>query len=129
RKDSFNGRVDYHRGMHSVYAAGGIEHGTIKIPGGPWGADNPFYVPPSNFWTAPQIADKNPYAAIGDTLILSPTLLVDFRLGVHRINTIFGARSTPNFDYDAIGIPPSIQNIFALPGSAPDVLTSRWTNL
>ena len=54
----------------------------------PWGDDNPFYVRPNIINIPPIVGDRNPYGGIGDTILLSPTLVADFRAGVQRINMV-----------------------------------------
>jgi len=43
----------------------------------PWGDNNPFYVSPTSIGgvsqgIAPLVSDNNPYAGIGDTIVLTP---------------------------------------------------------
>ncbi len=128
RKDDLNTRIDYHRGMQSIYGTGGLHSGTINTPQ-PWGDSNPYYVSPTSGGIAPIVSDKNPYIGIGDTIVLSPSLVADLRFGLQRINTKYATPLYPNFDYNALGIPPSIQSVFVLPGATPNLSTSHWTSL
>jgi hypothetical protein len=133
RKDDLNSRIDYRRGMNSFYGTGGIHRGSIETPQ-PWGAANPFYVSPTTIGgasqgIAPIVSDKNPYVGIGDTIVLSPTLVADVRFGLQRINTRYATPLYPNLDYNQFGIPASIQAVFVLPGATPNLSTSNWTSL
>jgi hypothetical protein len=130
RKDDVSARVDYHRGMHSIYGSGGIHHGSILTPS-PWGPKNPYWVR-QTYPTAgppPIVSDKNPFLVIGDTIVVSPTLLVDLRAGIQRVNSRWATPLYPNFDYNALNIPASLQAIFPLPGAVPNVSSSRWSAL
>ncbi|SDF06272.1 TonB-dependent receptor [Terriglobus roseus] len=114
RRQSSNNRLDFKWGRHSFYASGGIDYGTISQP-------RPFGTAPFN--NAPTTTqDQNPYAQIGDTITLSPTLYVDVRYGVTRINTYNYAGNHSGFtDYGSFGIPTATQALFAQPGAAPVV--------
>jgi hypothetical protein len=132
RTDTLNNRIDYKHGMHSIYGSGGFDFGTITQPRA-FGT--------KGFNDAPSItSDRNPYGQIGDTIVLSPTLFVDARYGVTRINTNNIAGNRSGFtDYAGFGIPASTLSIAAIPGAAPIVLPnnfaggsgggSNWTGL
>jgi hypothetical protein len=124
RKDDNNTRVDYKRGAQSFYASGGIGYGNI-LTGSPWGA-NSLYFPGGDR----QTRDFNPYAQIGDTIIISPTLVVDLRYGVTRINMIEQGGSVSGFtNYNGWGVPGSVQGIMPDYGGTPDVLPGTWEPL
>ena len=126
-KNSVNTRIDYYWGKHSIYGTGGFTRGSILTPGS-WGDDNPFFS--RNEFIGPHLSDNNPYGAIGDTVVLSPTLVLDLRYGLTRINTTNEANLFPNFDYGALGIPAAIQAINAVPGAAPEVRFGLpWSSL
>jgi len=125
RKDDNNTRVDYKAGAHSIYASGGIGYGNI-LTASPWGA-NSLYSPGGDR----QTRDFNPYAQIGDIVILSPSLVLDVRYGANRINMIEEGGSTSGFsDYNGWGVPSNIQAIMPDYGGTPDVLPGgNWTPL
>jgi hypothetical protein len=116
RSNSWNSRVDYTRGKHSVYVTGGIEYGHIFTPD-PWGPTVPYNYLLAG--TAAVISDHNPYAAVGDTIVLSPTLVLDLRIGMQRTHAINANKVYSNFDYSAVGLPASVQSILLIPGTAP----------
>jgi trimeric autotransporter adhesin len=116
-KNSVNSRLDYHWGKHSLYGTGGLTRGTITTPGS-WGPGNPFYS--RNDSIGNNLSDNNPYGAIGDTIVLSPTMVADVRYGLNRIQSNNEAALYPNLDYGALGIPPAMQAINAVPGAAPE---------
>jgi hypothetical protein len=132
RTNTLNNRVDYKHGMHSIYGSGGFDFGDISQP-------RPFGT--KGFNDAPSVTrDRNPYGQIGDTVVLSPTLFIDARYGITRINTNNIAGNRSGFtDYAAFGIPDSTLGIAAIPGAAPIVLPnnfaggsgggSNWTGL
>lgn len=113
-RDSINSRLDYRWGRHSIYGSGGITRGDIVTPNS-WGPDNPFQS--RNEFIGSTVTDRNPYAAIGDTVVLSPTLVLDVRYGVNRINANNEAQVFPDFDYSAFGIPQELQVLNAVPGA------------
>ena len=120
RTDTLNNRIDYKKGMHSIYGSGGFDFGTITQPR-PFGS--------KGFNDAPSVtSDRNPYGQVGDTIVLSPTLFVDARYGVTRINTNNIAGNRSGFtDYAGFGIPTSTLAIAAIPGAAPIVLPNNFS--
>jgi hypothetical protein len=120
RRHSLNNRIDYRRGAHSFYASGGIGYGKILQPR-PFGK-SPFNGAPS------ETSDKNPYGQIGDTVVLSPTLLLDIRYGITRINTKDFAGDKSGFtDYDAFGVPKPVQALMMIRGAAPTVVPNNFS--
>ena len=124
-RNSSNNRIDYRLGKHSIYGTGGLESGSIKTPR-PYGADSPFYAFPGD-WSAENARDKNPYAAIGDTIVVSPTLVVDLRYGITRIHTENVSGLNSSFDYSAYGMPANLQTIVPYPGVAPELQPGGYT--
>ncbi|MBS1801506.1 MAG: TonB-dependent receptor [Acidobacteria bacterium] len=114
RKQTLNTRIDYKLGKHSIYSSGGYDFGTITQP-------RPFGTAPFN--DAPsQTKDSNFYAQLGDTMVVNPTLYVDVRYGVTRINTFsLGGNQSGFTKYNDFGIAPATQALFAAVGSAPVV--------
>lgn len=124
RKQSSNSRIDYKFGPHSIYGSGGLGYGDI-LTGSPWGPKS-LYFPSGDRETR----DFNPYGQIGDIIALSPTLFVDLRYGITRVNMIEQGGSTSGFtNYDAFGIPKSVQAIMPVYGGTPDVLPGSWSAL
>ncbi|HEX3878864.1 MAG TPA: TonB-dependent receptor [Bryobacteraceae bacterium] len=132
RRHTLNNRVDYKLGMHSIYGSGGFDYGDVQQPVA-------FGTAPFN--NAPTITrDRNPYGQVGDTIVLSPTLVLDVRYGATRIIALnLGGNRTGFTDYAAFGIPASTQALFAIYGAAPIVNPngfgggsgggSNWTTL
>ena len=132
RRHTLNNRVDFKHGKHSIYGSGGFDYGDVSQP-------RPFGT--AGFNDAPTITkDRNPYGQIGDTIVISQTLLLDVRYGATRIIALnLGGNRTGFTDYAAFGIPQSTQALFASYGSAPIVLPnwigggsgggSNWTGL
>ena len=117
-KDSVNSRVDYRLGSkHSIYGAGGIMKGSINGPA-PFGSDNPFWSY-GNSWGSEFDRDSNPYASIGDTIVLSPTMVADIRFGVTRVVSDSGSKGH-NLDFNSIGVPKSVQAIMPDGKQSPD---------
>jgi hypothetical protein len=132
RRHTLNNRVDYKLGMHSVYGSGGFDYGDVTQPVA-------FGTAPFN--NAPTITrDRNPYGQLGDTIVLSPTLILDVRYGATRIIALnLGGNRSGFTDYASFGIPASTQALFAIYGAAPIVNPngfgggsgggSNWTTL
>lgn len=132
RRHTLNNRIDFKRGMHSIYGSGGFDYGDVSQPVA-------FGTAPFN--NSPTITrDRNPYGQIGDTVILSPTLILDVRYGATRIIALnLGGNRTGFTDYASFGIPTSTQQLFAIYGAAPIVNPngfgggsgggSNWTTL
>ena len=118
REQSSNNRVDFKHGRHSFYGSGGIYWDNVV---------EPFYfnVAPAStaFNNAPTtISDRNGYAQVGDTVAISPSLLVDVRYGVTRTHAIdFGGLPSGFTQYSNFGISSATQALFAKPGAAPVV--------
>ncbi len=114
RWHTLNNRVDLKQGANSIYASGGFDFGTI-LTSRPFGT--------KGFNDAPQVvSDRNPYGQIGDTISLSPTLLLDIRYGVTRIVALQLGGNRTGFttaQYNAFGVPASTQAIMPIPGVAP----------
>jgi hypothetical protein len=120
RRHSSNNRVDFRHGKHSIYGSGGISYAEVITP-------RPFGQAPFND-AAGIRGDKNPYFQMGDAIVVSPTVVVDVRYGVSRINTKNLSGNKEEFDdYAGFGVPANVQAIMALPGSAPVVNPNGYT--
>ncbi|HXN21325.1 MAG TPA: TonB-dependent receptor [Candidatus Dormibacteraeota bacterium] len=114
-KNVVNSRVDYHLGKRQYfYGTYGLQKGNIRTPRS-WGADNQFYS--QKEFVGNQQPDNNYYFAVGDTVVLSPRLVLDVRAGVNRIQADNEADVFPSFNYDQFGIPKEIQALNAIPGA------------
>ena len=114
-RNNLAARLDYKPGSrHSFYATGGSQNGSIDQPN-QWGPDNPFV---AMGWPG-LISDDNWYAAVGDTVVLSPTTVMDVRYGLTRINTTSSYPAGTGFNYDEYGMPKEVQSLVAVWGSAP----------
>lgn len=109
RRNNINSRVDYRLGERNfLYFSGGYTRGNIT---------NPLTWADDNYWNsmageqyARFIQDRNPYAAIGDTFTITPTLILDLRYGVNRINARSSSDEFDDFDYTSVGIPKDVQD-------------------
>jgi hypothetical protein len=134
-RNSINSRVDYDWRKHSFYGTGGLFQGSVDTPSS-WGpASLPFHSGPESFagGYGLSLTDRNPYAAIGDTVVLSPRFVLDIRYGITRTVSLNVMPSQPNFDYSQFGIPAEIQAINPVPGHPPNDYfggtTSNWSLL
>ena len=120
RRYSSNSRVDYRTGRHSIYGSGGISYAEIITP-------RPFGASPFNGADGIR-GDDNPFFQIGDAVVLGPTLLLDVRYGVSRINTKNLSGDKTGFDdYDSFGVPENLQPFILFPGTAPNVNPNGFT--
>lgn len=106
-------RLDYKlNARNSIYLTGGIAEGSVVVPNF-LGPNNPFY--PNITW-GQTITDNNPYAAIGDTVIFSPTLVLDVRYGVNRMESVegYGPKSS-TFDLTGYEQPSQITGLIQDP--------------
>ncbi|GIU77134.1 MAG: hypothetical protein KatS3mg005_0372 [Bryobacteraceae bacterium] len=118
RRNNFNGRLDHRAGAHNIYMTGGFSFGDILTESG-WGPDNPFYSQPE--FVGRENRDRNPYASIGDTWVISPTLVMDARLGLNRVDTRNIAGSVDPALYNQMRIPAEIQALAVPFGGPPHV--------
>ncbi len=116
-KNNINSRLDYRLGAsHNLYGSYGFQKGNILTPRS-WGEDNPYYSRIE--FVGNQQPDDNYYYTVGDTWTLSPSLIVDARLGVNRIKSDNEADVFEDYSYDQFGIPKEIQAVNVLPGAPP----------
>ena len=125
-KHNISSRMDYQSGKHSLYGTGGLTKGSIDTPNS-WGPDNPFQS--RNDFIGRVATDFNPFGAVGDTIVLTPSMVMDIRYGINRINSNNEAQSFPDFDYNQAGIPKDIQAINAVPGAPPEVAIGTFSQL
>ena len=126
RKWTTDDRLDWKRGRHSIYGTGGLDWGTELIPP-TFGATGTV----AGFNAAPgQTTDRNVYAQIGDTIVLSPSLFLDVRYGGTRTHSTQFLGRDPGFtQYGAFGINAATQALAAIPGAAPATTVGTWTTL
>ena len=117
-RNTGQGRVDYKlSNRQSIYLTGGITNGSVNVPNF-LGPNNPFY--PDITW-GQTITDDNPYAAIGDTVIFSPTLVLDVRYGINRQQSVEGyAAKSGTFNGAGYDVPANIQALAQDPTSPFD---------
>ena len=115
-RNNLSTRLDYRLGTkHSIYLTGGLENGS-RTPQNRWGS-NSF----TNLAFPALVADNNPYASVGDTILVSNTMIVDVRYGVTRVNTNASFPTGTSFDYSAYGLPAAVQSLIAVQGAAPTI--------
>jgi hypothetical protein len=120
-----NNSIDWKRGRHSIYGTGGLQWDTINQPNS-FGAGNKAGFNDTGLITS----DRNYYAQIGDTIVFTPTLIMDVRYGAVRDrDQLQGGRTSGFTQYGAFGISAATQALFANPGAAPNVTPSTWSNL
>jgi hypothetical protein len=115
-KNNINSRIDYRVGKHNLYGTYGFQKANIVTPRS-WGQDNPYYS--RKEFVGNRQPDDNFYFAFGDTIVLTPSLVIDVRLGVNRIKADNEADTFDDYSYDQLGIPKEIQALNASPGAPP----------
>lgn len=117
-RNSVNTRFDWKVSQAwSLYWTGGINRGAVLTPRS-WSDDNPFYG--RGPFIGNQNEDDNPYASVGNTVVINPTTIADFRIGMNRINTRNQINTFDDFDYGRFGIGPELKAINPVPGAPPE---------
>ena len=124
-----NNRVDFKHGRHSIYVTAGLQWDTINQPNS-FGAGNTG----RTFNDIGLItADRNYYAQVGDTVVFTPTLIMDVRNGAVRDRDMAqGGRTSGFSQYGPFGINAATQALMADQGAAPNVTpepSGGWSNL
>ena len=117
-RNSINTRADYKLGQkQSLYFTFGIAQGSISQPNA-WGSKSVF----ENMPVWPGVTtDRNPYAAIGDTITLNPTTVIDLRYGVTHIHTQSRVPPATGIEGSAYGVPSAVGALDILAGDTPSV--------
>lgn len=125
-KNNINSRVDFQTAKHRIYGTFGFQKDHGEFPG-LFGSDNVFQGPRN----VANPTDFDPYATIGDTWVISPTLVADFRIGATRTHSDNARPTTfPSSGYSDVGMPANIQSVIQIPGSAPDTEFQQiWSSM
>ncbi len=125
-RNTLSTRADFRpTNLHSFYFSFGESWGS-STPPNRWGADNPFI----NIASPGVSNDKNPYAALGDTITLNPTTVLDVRYGLTHIHTASSVPAGTGFNYADYGMPSNVQALVAMAGTAPSIGGfNAWTEL
>jgi hypothetical protein len=116
-RQSLNTRADYRLGQkQAFYFTGGLSEGSTAPPN-IWGANNIF----KNLNWPGLTTDNNPYGALGDTIVLNPTTVVDVRYGVTRINTQSRTPPSTGINDTQYGMPSNVGALTVDAGDAPVV--------
>lgn len=116
-RNALSSRIDFHpNSKHSIYISGGFTKGSIAQPNR-WGEGAPFV----NMAFPGVTEDQNPYTAVGDTITVNPTTILDIRYGLTRIRTNSSYPAGSGFNYDEYGMPKEVQALSAMYGTAPTI--------
>ncbi len=118
-RNSTNARFDHRLNKHSIYFTGGANLASIASPNG-WGDGTRAYIQQGGFIGAVN-GDRNYYASVGDTWVLSPTLVADIRVGLTRVAADNRAATFSDIDYGQFGIPNAWASAIGLAGAYPEV--------
>ncbi len=111
-RNSTNARFDHRLAKHSFYFIGGANLGSIDSPNG-WGDQTRAFTQQGGFIGAVN-GDRNYYASLGDTWILSPTLVADVRVGLTRVAADNRASTFSDLNYSQFGIPDGWESSIGL---------------
>ncbi len=113
-------RLDYRLGdRQSLYLSGGLQNGSMAAVNA-WGDNKYGFYNNANGQSTPR-SDDNPYAMVGDTITLTPTMIADVRYGVTRVHAISGFPVTSGTNLSDWGMPASVQTAVTIPGTAPSI--------
>lgn len=118
-RNALNSRFDHRMAKHSIYFTGGSNLASITSPNG-WGDGTRAYTQQGGF-IGPNYGDRNYYAAIGDTWVISPTLVADLRIGVTRVAADNRANTYQDIDFTQFGIPTAFNQTIGLQGAYPEL--------
>ncbi|MBL8233701.1 MAG: TonB-dependent receptor [Bryobacterales bacterium] len=118
-RDAINARLDHRMKSHSLYGTVGSNIGLIDSPNG-WGDGTRAFVQQGGF-IGKVNGDRNYYGAIGDTWILSPTLIADMRVGLTRVAADNRSQTFNDLDYSQFGIPQDFLPASGLVGAYPEI--------
>jgi trimeric autotransporter adhesin len=118
-RNSTNARFDQRFTKHSLYFTGGANLASINSPNG-WGDGTRAYTQQGGFIGAVN-GDRNYYASIGDTWVLSPTLVADIRVGLTRVAADNRAATFSDLDYTQFGISNEFAPSIGLAGAYPEI--------
>ncbi|MDX2267478.1 MAG: carboxypeptidase-like regulatory domain-containing protein [Bryobacter sp.] len=122
-RNSTNARFDHRLQKHSIYFTGGANLASIASPYG-YGEGTRTYIQQGGF-IGPINGDRNYYASVGDTWVISPTLVADIRVGLTRVAADNRAEtfSDINFQND-FGIPNEFLGAQGLTNAFPEL--TQW---
>lgn len=118
-RNSTNARFDHRLSKHSLYFSGGANLASIASPNG-WGDQTRAYIQQGGFIGASN-GDRNYYAMVGDTWVITPTLVADIRVGLTRVAAQNRAATFGDLDYGTFGIPSSWLSAVGLTGAFPEI--------
>jgi hypothetical protein len=118
-RNSINARFDQRFQKHSLYFTGGSNLASISSPNG-WGDQTRAYIQQGGFIGAVN-GDRNYYASLGDTWVISPTLVADIRIGLTRVAADNRAQTFADMDYTQFGIPNEFAPSIGLAGAYPEI--------
>lgn len=118
-RDNWNARLDHKLRSHSIYGTVGTNFGLVDGPNG-YGPESRGFTQQGGFF-AKTVSDRNYFISVGDTWVITPTLLADVRLGVTRIVTTNLGPIYDDINYRDYGIPASFDSAIGIQGMLPEV--------
>lgn len=118
-RNAINARFDQRFQKHNFYFTGGSNLASIDSPNG-WGNQTRAYTTQGGFIGAVN-GDRNYYASLGDTWVITPTLVADLRIGLTRVAADNRAATFSDIDYSQYGVPSAWSSAIGLAGAFPEV--------
>ncbi len=128
-RNSTNARFDQRFTKHNFYFTGGANLASISSPNG-WGDGTRAFIQQGGFIGAVN-GDRNYYASLGDTWVITPSLVADIRVGVTRVAADNRAATFADMDYSAFGIPGEWSSAIGLAGAYPEITSfgGGWSQI
>lgn len=128
-RNSTNARFDQRFSKHNLYFTGGGNLASIQSPNG-WGDGTRAYIQQGGFIGAVN-GDRNYYASVGDTWVITPSLIADLRVGVTRVAADNRAQTFSDLDYKTFGIPDAWSSSIGLAGAYPEITSfgGGWSQI
>ena len=128
-RNSTNARFDQRFEKHSIYFTGGANLAAVQSPNG-WGEGTRAYSQQGGFIGAVN-GDRNYYASLGDTWVLTPSMVADVRIGVTRVAADNRAATFADMDYSKFGIPAGWSSAIGLAGAYPEATSfgGGWSQI
>jgi trimeric autotransporter adhesin len=117
-RDAINARLDHRLSKHSLYGTFGSNLGSIDSPNG-WGEGTRAFTTQGGFIGAVN-GDRNYYGSIGDTWLITPTMVADMRVGLTRVAAENRSATYDDMNYTALGVPNSFLGAPGLQGAFPE---------
>ncbi|MFN0101481.1 MAG: TonB-dependent receptor [Bryobacteraceae bacterium] len=128
-RNAINTRVDHRLSSHSLYGTFGSNLGSINSPNG-WGEGTRAFTTQGGF-IGQVNGDRNYYGSVGDTWLINPTTVMDFRVGLTRVAAENRSATYDDLDYGKYGVPTAFLGAPGLQGAYPEygAASGGWSQI